>query len=341
MILQRENTGGRYLMKSNKPSTIQVRIIVFVLVMGFVLGGAAMWWYDGLQEVDARDVSPLSFTVRPGDGVRVISSHLAQDRLIRSPIAFFILVKLKGLETSLQAGEFRLNRSMDALAIAEQLTHGFEDVWVTTLEGWRNEEIAAVLSKNLDIPESEFLAIAREGYMFPDTYRIPRDATAGAIVNMFRMIFDDKVTADMKSAAAKQGLTVDELVAMASIVEREGRTDQDRPVIAGILLKRLKADWPLQVDATLQYALGYQSNEKTWWKTALSDDDRSVKSSYNTYTNLGLPPGAICNPGLSAIQAVVSPKSSDYWYYIHDSAGVVHYARSIEEHEANIAKYLQ
>jgi len=328
-------------MKSNKASTVRVRVIVFLVVTALAIGGSAAWWFDGLKAVDSLDNTPISFKVSPGDGARAISSQLAREQLVRSPIAFFLLVKMKGLETNLQAGDFRLYRSMNALVIAEKLTHGYEDVWVTTLEGWRSEEIASALSKNLDIPESEFLKVAREGYMFPDTYRIPRDATAGAIVNMFRTIFDEKVTPAMRSSASRYGLSMDGLVTLASIVEREGNTEEDRPVIAGILLKRLEADWPLQVDATLQYALGYQPHEKSWWKTALSADDRLVKSPYNTYTNPGLPPGPICNPGLSSIRAVVSPKSSDYWYYIHDPAGGVHYARSIEEHNANIAKYLQ
>jgi UPF0755 protein len=128
---------------------------------------------------------------------------------------------------------------------------------------------------------------------------------------------------------------------LASLVEREGRTAKDRPVIAGILLRRLKADWPLQVDATLQYALGYQASDKTWWKKELTDDDKKINSPYNTYMNTGLPPQPICNPGMESIQAAIYPTSSEYWYYIHDPTGAVHYARTIAEHEANVAKYLR
>lgn len=341
MTRQRKNTGERFSMKSNNTSIVFSRVIIFLLVTLLCIGGVIAWWVDGTQSTDPTDHTPIVFTVNAGDGARVIATNLAQQHLIRSPTAFFLLVKYMGIEKKLQAGDFRLNRAMDSRTVAEQLTHGFEDVWVTTLEGWRDEEIAAVLSKNLDIPESEFLKVAREGYMFPDTYRIPRDATSGAIVNMFRSTFDDKITPSMKTSAAKRGLTMDQVVTMASLVEREGVSDEDRPVIAGILLKRLKADWPLQVDATLQYALGYQANEKTWWKKELTDADRSVKSPYNTYINTGLPPGPICNPGLSSVTAVISPKETDFWYYIHDPKGGVHYAKTIEEHNANISKYLQ
>jgi UPF0755 protein len=340
MTPRRESSEEHWSMKSNKSTTVLTRVIVFFLVTAICIVGVFAWWITSAQSIDPTDTTPISFTIHPGDGVKAIATNLVSERLIRSPTAFFILVKIMGIEKKLQAGDFRLNKSMDSKAVALALTHGFEDVWVTTLEGWRNEEVGAVLMKSLDIPESDFLKVAKEGYMFPDTYRIPRDATAGAIVNMFRTTFDEKITDTMRSAIIKRGLTMDQVITLASIVEREGRTDEDKPMIAGILLKRLKANWPLQVDATLQYALGYQSNEKTWWKKVLSEEDRVVKSPYNTYANPGLPPGPICNPGLSSITAVMYPKDSEYWYYLHDPAGGVHYGRSIEEHNANIAKYL-
>ncbi len=112
-------------------------------------------------------------------------------------------------------------------------------------------------------------------------------------------------------------------------------------MIAGILLKRLEAGWPLQADATLQFALGYQASGKTWWKKYLTAEDKKVRSPYNTYLNPGLPPGPISNPGLSAIGAVIYPKTTPYWYYLHDPSGGVHYAATLEEHNANIAEFLQ
>jgi UPF0755 protein len=131
------------------------------------------------------------------------------------------------------------------------------------------------------------------------------------------------------------------VITLASIIEREGQTNEDRPVIAGILMNRLEAGWPLQADATLQYALGYQSKDKTWWKKTLYDEDKKINSPYNTYANPGLPPGPISNPGLASIQAAIYPKKTDYWYYLHDPAGGVHYAITLEEHNANIAKFLR
>ena len=144
----------------------------------------------------------------------------------------------------------------------------------------------------------------------------------------------------MRTAAIKSGLTFEQIITLASIVEREGRTASDRPVIAGILLKRLRANWPLETDATLQFALGYQPQEKTWWKKEITVEDKKIDSPYNTYLNTGLPPGPIANPGLQSIKAVIYPEPTDYWYYLHDSKGVAHYAKTLDGHNANIAKYL-
>lgn len=321
-------------------NTLRKRLIVFIVFLLVLVGGSVVWWQEGTAAPDPTDRTPVMFVVREGDGVRSIVTHLAEERLIGSKTSFYILIKFLGIERDIQAGNFRLNRGMDAKTVAEELTHGVLDTWVTTLEGWRNEEIANALAKDLDIPESEFLGVARVGYMFPDTYLIPKDVAAAQIAEYFIKNFDKKVTSAMREDAKKTGLMFDQAITLASIVEREGRTNEDRPIIAGILLKRLKADWPLQVDATIQFALGYQSVEKSWWKKSLTNADKTLKSPYNTYLHTGLPPGPISNPGLASINAVIYPVQTDYWYYIHDSSGVAHFAKTLEEHEANIARYL-
>ena len=273
-ILSLPNIVVRHWMKSNK--RFASRLIIFLLAVLVMAGAGAVWWWQDISPVDPTDKTPVVFTVRRGEGVKAIASNLSDEHLIRSPMSFFILVKLFGIERELQAGDFRLMRTMDSRTIASELTHGMLDVWVTTLEGWRSEEIANQLAKELDIPEVEFLRVAQEGYMFPDTYLIPRDATAAAIAAIFRKVFDEKVDDVLREDAKKTGLTWNEVITLASIVEREGRSDEDRPVIAGILLKRLKADWPLQADATLQYVLGYQAFEKSWWKKSLTAADKTV-----------------------------------------------------------------
>jgi len=328
-------------MRSSKSYSFISRLVIIFVALVICAWGGWLWWRDSISPFNSNDTIPVNFTVNSGDGVKTIAANLAQDNLIRSATGFYILVKILGIERQLQAGDFRLTRSMDAKAIALELTHGILDQWVTTLEGWRSEEVAARVAKDLDIPEQELLKLSKEGYMFPDTYLIPRDATAGGIVKMFMDNFNKKVTVQMREDSGKTGLTFEQVMIMASIVEREGRTATDRPVIAGILLKRLKNDWPLQADATLQYALGYQSFEKTWWKKALTNADMEVRSPFNTYANPGLPPHPISNPGIESIKAVIYAQESPYWYYLHDPAGGVHYAETLDQHNANIAQFLQ
>lgn len=319
----------------------KIRIGVFLGLIVFFLVVGIIWWKTSLTAVDPKERTPIIFVVAKGEGVREIASRLKKEGLIRDQIAFFLLIKKLGIDQALQAGDFRLNPAMDAKTIAQTLTKGMLDIWVTILEGWRDEEIALKMAQELSLPEQEFLKYSQEGYMFPDTYLIPKEATAAAIVEILKNNFDKKFSQDLQNEAHKRGLTKEEVVILASIVEKEASGEEDRDIIAGILLKRLKKDWPLQADATIQYALGYQAVERTWWKKDLIDADKKIKSPYNTYLNPGLPSAPIANPGLASIKAVIFPQETDYWYYLHDPEGKVHFAKTIEEHEANINKYLK
>lgn len=319
-----------------------LRFFVFLVVLVFGTMGAFLWWKDGSAAVNSQDTTIINFSIKKGETVNIISSRLAAEGLIRSRTIFFLTVKLLGIENTIQAGNFRLTRNMNAEQIARSLTQGTVDTWVTTLEGWRVEEVAQELSVELGIPEREFLAFAEEGYMFPDTYLFPREASASMVARVMRETFHKRFTAEMREAAAKNGLTVDQVVVLASLVEREGKSDIDRPVIAGIMLKRLRTPgWTLDIDATLQYALGYQAAEKTWWKKNLTNLDKAINSPYNTYKNAGLPPGPIANPGLSSLRAVIYPKESEYWFYLHAPDGQIYYGKTLAEHEENIRTYLR
>ena len=325
-------------MKSNKP--LRVRLLVFILTVLVVGGGAFFWWQDAISSVDEKDTTPINFSIERGEGIRSITNRLFSGGLIRSPTGFFILVKVMGKEKNLQAGDFRLMKSMTGSQIIERLMHGTQDIWITVPEGWRVEEIATEVAKSLNIPESEFLSVAREGYMFPDTYRIPSEATAGAVIAIFDNNFKTKVLQTIPDFSDGKSDLANAII-LASLVEREGKNDTDRPIIAGILKNRLEIGMPLQVDATLQYALGYQSREKSWWKKELTDDDKKVESVFNTYLHSGLPPAPISNPGLSAIRAAVNPQKTEYLYYLHDANGIAHYAKTLDEHSRNIGKYIQ
>src|SRR3989344_601151 len=232
---------------------------------------------------------------------------------------------------------------MSASQVAVALTKGSLDVWVTFIEGLRKEEIAQILAEKLSIPTVEFITAAQEGFLFPDTYLIPKDATVETVVLIFKNNFDRKYTNQMKDLAKQKELTDSQVVTLASLVEREAKSYPDRVRVASIMLRRLAMGMKLDIDATVQYALGYQNATHTWWKKNLTRVDLTVDSPYNTYTRAGLPPGPIGNPGLSAINAVLEASSSTpYLFYISNRDGTeMHYASTIKEHNQNIAQYLR
>lgn len=315
--------------------------ILFIVIAFFIFSGY-FFFKEGSMAVDVKDKNTKIFVINKGDGLNIVAGNLEKQGLIRSKVVFYLLAKKMGIETKIQAGDFRLSPSQTAAQIAEQLTHGTLDEWVTIIEGLRKEEIAQILSKSFNIPETEFIKTAKEGYLFPDTYLIPKDATAGSVIDILNANFNRKFDTDLKADAIQKRISEKDVIILASLVEREARGDEDRREVAGILLKRLKKDWPLQIDATVQYALGYQPLEKTWWKKNLTEDDLKIESNYNTYKNQGLPPGAICNPSLSSIKAVLeADENTPYWFYLSDTKGIMHYSKTIEEHEANVEKYLR
>lgn len=315
---------------------------VVFLVLLFVGGFFYMFFRQGTLPFNKTDKSTKIFVIAPGQPLQKIVDNLEKEDLIRSKLVFYLVVKQLRIDKSIQAGDFRLSPSMDAYQIAKNLTHGTLDVWVTLIEGTRKEEMAEVIGNELDIPEVEIIKLAKEGYLFPDTYLMPKDASAETIISILKNNFDKKFTPELNAKATKKGFSQEEVVILASIVEKEAKSEKDKKEVASILLKRFENDWPLQVDATIQYALGYQTNEKSWWKKELSFDDLKIDSPYNTYKNKGLPPAPISNPGLISILAVIEADSSTpYWYYISDRNGTMHYAKTDEEHQNNVEKYLQ
>jgi len=317
------------------------KFIIFLALLFFCFSIAFIWFKEATKPINSQDEAPKIFVVRKGEGVKDIAVRLEKEELIRSPLAFFLLVRSLGISQEIQAGDFRLNPSMDAKTIAQNLTHGTLDVWLTALEGWRVEEIALKIAQEMAIPEKEFLKVAKEGYMFPDTYLIPRDASVAAVVEIFYNNFEKKFDDNLKSEARRRGLDEREVIILASLVEREAKFDEDRSKVASVLFNRLESGMKLDIDATIQYALGYQADEKSWWKKGLTKEDLKTNSPYNSYQEIGLPPMPICNPGLLSIKAVIYPQETDYWYYLSDQKGQMHYSKTLEEHNQNISRYLQ
>lgn len=334
-------------MKRKKSSTNRLFGFGLLALLVFI-GSSLLWWRWATAPADSASSAAQIFVIPRGQGIDAIGDRLYQAELIRSPAAFKIMVFKNHLAKKIQAGDFRLKPSMDLNTITQELTHGTLDIWVTLLEGWRQEEIANKIEKEFVSKNSEFDKLAflqatkkDEGYLFPDTYLIPRDASAATIASLLKNTFNKKVDLSQNSS----GLSSKQVITLASILEREVRTDKDRPIIAGILIKRLENDWPLQADATVQYAVASKncrrSDNCTWWPQNLTRADIDLDSPYNTYQNQGLPPTPICSPGLASIKAVLSPKSSAYWFYISDLKGNIRYAETVEDHNANITKYLR
>jgi UPF0755 protein len=297
-----------------------------------------LWWKTGISPVNSANTESTIFVVQKGDGVKEISNRLHEKALIRSRIAFFLLVRQLGLDKKIEAGDFRLSQSMTAEEIAQNLTHGTLDIWITISEGKRATEVAEILKEKMHTYDSSWpkILIASEGYLFPDTYLIPKDAGIEMIINQMRANFDEKY-ATLDTTNTK--LTKEEIVIIASLVEREAITNQEKPIIAGILLNRLNAGMALQVDATIQYAKGQNASNKKWWEGVTIEEYKSVVSDYNTYLNAGLPPRPISNPGFEALRAAASPADTDYLYYLHDKDRQIRYAKTLKEHNANIGKF--
>ncbi|KKQ86032.1 MAG: Aminodeoxychorismate lyase [Candidatus Woesebacteria bacterium GW2011_GWB1_38_8] len=331
-------------------------LLLFVVVIGVVSG---FFWFKGNSNPVSSDTKKVDFVVPKGRSASQIASSLFDEGLIKSPLAFKFYVQLNGKSESIQAGEFKLSPSMNIEAIVNELLKGPVELWVTIPEGLRREEIVERYIKSLEMPEvqaqnfrTEFMLVSesKEGFLFPDTYLFPRDVKAANIVSVMRNTFDKKLGSDMGKVISEGDYSLEDLVIMASIIERETKKDGERPVVAGILFNRLKIEMGLQADATVQYAIASEKcqpkadrpldeNCSNWWPV-LTRDDLRVNSPYNTYKYQGLPPSPIANPGLSSLKAAISPEENDYLYYLHDAEEKIHYAESLDEHNENVRKYL-
>jgi UPF0755 protein len=262
-----------------------------------------------------------------------------------------------GLDTTIQAGEYTLSPRFSPLEIAHTLQDATpSEITFRILPGWRLEEIAAALpTSGLSFSPEAFLEIASdppvslplaqerpsgsslEGFMYPDSYRLPRAITVETFLQTVLEDFQAKISPDIMQGWQNQGLSLFQAVTLASIVQREAILEEEMPMIASVFANRLVAGMRLDTDPTVQYALGYDDTKGTWWKNPLSLDDLQVNSPYNTYLNPGLPPGPIANPSLNALRAVAFPAETPYFYFraACDGSGRHNFAETFEQHQAN------
>lgn len=322
------------------------KLVISLVILLIIAGGSFLFIASLFQSSSATNQPASRFVIPKGQALSIIASRLEEAGLIKSKWAFRLAVYKNKLANKIQAGSFELSPNMNTWEIANALTVGTDDMWLTLPEGWRREEIAESLSKqglnNFDSVEFLSLSKGLEGQLFPDTYLVPREISTAMLLSLLKNTFASKVTSPLAKEISDSKLSLNEILTLASLVQRESANDEEMPLVSQILFNRLAINMPLQVDATLQYIKGYSKTEQSFWPMPLATD-KELDSLYNTYQNPGLPPGPICNPGLSAIKAVLSPQATanQALYYIHDNTGKIHIATTLQEHNANVNKYLR
>lgn len=293
------------------------------------------------------------FIIESGESISSIANRLQESNLISNANAFFDYVVYTGIDLTIQAGDFNLSPAQSIIDIAKALQKfSPTDATLVILAGWRMEEIAASLpTSGLVIDPDSFILSASnppdvldfastptmEGFFYPDIYTLPRETTLDELLEIIGRNFTAHITNDMQNAFTNRGLTLYQAVTLASIVEREAIHIEEAPQIASVYLNRLAINMKLDADPTVQYALGYQFDTNSWWKSPLALSDLQVVSPYNTYQNVGLPPTPISNPSLEALMAVAYPEASPYYFFraACDGSGYHNFSITFEEQIAN------
>jgi len=315
---------------------------------------------DDINTPLSDDPSELAFTIEPGESALSVGERLQEMGLVSDAGLFRQFMRYNQLDVSIEAGDYTLRRNMNMKEIGLALQKAkFEEVVVTIPEGWRAEQIAEMLTDEEIMDGSQFLAMVREGtavehnllfdrpegqsyegYLFPDTYRLPVPAKPEDLISRMLDNLAAKLPANAFDLANQQQLGFYQILTVASIVEREAVIAEERPIIASVYLNRITQGMYLQADPTVQYAMGYQPEADQWWKTPVTlEEYSSVNSPYNTYLNPGLPPGPIANPGIDSIIAVLQPAQTNYLFFVAYGDGAHIFAETYEEHEKNVAAY--
>ena len=300
--------------------------IIFLILILLILGSFFIW--QGIYLPKDLVGEEKLFLVEKGQGLFQIAENLEKEGLIKGNFYFRAYALLQGYARSLQAGEYLLSPSMGIPEIVQKIISGdTAKIAVTIPEGFTVKQIEERLG--LSLPGENL-----EGFLFPDTYQFPINVNGEEVAVRMRENFDKKLTSDLKEEIEKQGKTIFEIITMASLIEKEVQTKEDKEMVSGIFWKRIELGKPLESCATIAYIKGVDQ-----WR--YSFEDTRIDSPYNTYLNPGLPLGPICNPGLESIIAAIYPKSSQYWYYLSTPEGETIFSQTLEEHNIAKAKYLK
>ena len=322
-------------------------ILSITMSIGLLIGvvvGTSIWASQQLQPVDLMQIDTEVFVIPKGSTVTATAELLAEKELIRNSLVFRLYARQAGLDRQLQAGSYELSPAMSVQKMIETLSQGSQSIWVTIPEGLRTEEVAQrfAVSALPDFDSDEFIAMAKpsEGRLFPDTYLVPRESDATDLFTLLTRTFQDKVELALADQLQQNTRSLNEIVTLASLVQRESSSPNDMRMVAGVIHNRLERGMKLDIDASLAYLRGFDSENQSWW-SAPSPSLKDVDSPFNTYLYAGLPPSPIANPGVQAIEAALDPAPTSALFYLHAPSGQAYFAQTYEEHQANIERYLR
>ena len=322
-------------------------VIIFSIIGVFLIVLYAAFYSYVENPVDSEGRA-VEIAIARGTGFSTVVNLLEDAGLIRQKKYFLLLARIKGAEKHIRAGEYELNSSMSPGEIIEKLMEGrVKGYRVSIPEGFTVHQIAARLAARGIVDEERFLALSKdrellaslqingastEGYLFPDTYVFSRSVDESKVIKFMAGHFWRRITPGMKEKAKELGFTLDEIVTLASIVEKEGGKKDEKPLVAAVFHNRLKRRMRLQSDPTVIYDIeGFDGN--------LKKRHLETKTPYNTYQIRGLPPGPICNPGLDAIVAALYPAPVDYLYFVSKNNGSHHFSSNLKSHNKAVITY--
>ncbi len=326
---------------------------VIVLTLALLAGASAVWAYHQVVSPVSHTARPVSVVITPGEPVRLIADQLLRAKLISNSLVFELYVYAKHLENRLEAGSYVLSPTMTMGQIIVALETGrAPSSWITIPPGFTDAQIALrVAALHIDTVAAfdaqdraglwqhiakfaPFLSqlppqSSLEGYLYPNTYLVPSSHGAATLIRLALAQFASQFNSALRAQAAQGGHSISEVVILASLVEREAKFPSDAPKVCSVFYNRLAISMPLQVDATVLFALGRTGGPLTY-------ADLQVNSPYNTYLHVGLPPGPISNPALVSLRACVDPAHTNFLYYVSDNAGHIYYASTLSQHEQQV-----
>jgi UPF0755 protein len=358
--------NGEY--KIEDPKRSKKKIVLLVILLLIIFGAAwSVYFFTKVNRGSSDKSAPAEVVVDKGSSTSQIAKKLAAQNIIQSPRIFVLYATYKHAAGKIQAGTYTLDARMSIVEIIDILTAGKvtrDEKKVTVIEGWNNKQLGSYLEERGITTQDKFADALKqdydfkfasaakqfdyEGFIFPDTYQIAKNAGADALIQEALKNFEKKLTTEMQAEMDARGLSLSDVIIMASIIEKEvGRNtsgnlsqqdvselENERKLVSSVFYNRLKIGMMLQSDATVNYITG--GNDPS-----VSADDLKIDSKYNTYKYAGLPPGPIGNPGEDSIMAAIYPADSDYLYFLSKPDGTAVFSKTLEEHNANKAKYLQ